>query len=142
MHHALVAPYVVRIGQTGVTGQVLDRPIGTVTAVDHHSLVYAFLVKYYGTALSEDVREPLDTVVSKDRFGLVTVEIEGETWAVVDIGMRMLQPRELATAQGFPPDYIMTGTKAEQVARIGNSAPPDVVAKIVAANVTVARRAA
>jgi DNA (cytosine-5)-methyltransferase 1 len=52
-------------------------------------------------------REPLHTVTTKDRFGLVTVTIEGEEYVIVDIGMRMLTPRELFNAQGFPPDYII-----------------------------------
>lgn len=93
----------------------------------HAALVAAFLIKYYGTGgqwakLAES--EPMHTIVSKARMGLVTVEIDGEEWAVVDIGMRMLTPRELARAQGFPEDYVLTGTKSEQIARIGNSVSP------------------
>lgn len=57
----------------------------------------------------------------------------GEPYALTDIGMRMLQPRELASAQGFRSDYALTGTKTQQVARIGNSVCPQVAAAIVAA---------
>ena len=53
---------------------------------------------------------------------------------IVDIGMRMLTPRELARAQGFPDTYLLTGTKTSQVARIGNSVCPHVAAAIVKAN--------
>lgn len=60
-------------------------------------------------------------------------DIDGETYAIVDIGMRMLTPRELARAQGFPDSYILTGTKTEQIARIGDSVPPQVVEAIVRA---------
>ena len=82
----------------------------------------------------QGVDKPLDTIVSKDRFGLVTVDIAGEPWAVVDIGLRMLQPRELARAQGFPDSYVLTGTKAEKIERIGNSVCPPVVEALVRAN--------
>ena len=113
-------------------GVPVDGPCPTVAAGGgrgggHAALVAAFLIKYYGTGgqwakLAES--EPMHTIVSKARMGLVTVEIDGEEWAVVDIGMRMLTPRELARAQGFPEDYVLTGTKSEQIARIGNSVSP------------------
>jgi DNA (cytosine-5)-methyltransferase 1 len=75
-------------------------------------------------------------VAAKERLGLVT--IHGEDWQIVDIGMRELTPRELARCQGFPDDYILTGTKTSQVARIGNSVCPHVVEALVRANVEVA----
>ena len=50
---------------------------------------------------------------------------------VTDIGLRMLQPRELARAQGFGDEYVLEGTKTSQIARIGNSVPPPVVEAIV-----------
>lgn len=120
---------------TGVIGQKLDKTIGTITAKDHHSLVAAFLMKYYGaeSGQHQSLSGPMHTVVSKARFGLVTVNIGGEEYAVVDIGMRMLQPRELARAQGFSDEYKLTGTKTSQIARIGNSVPPPVVQALVAA---------
>lgn len=123
---------------TGVVGTRLDQPIGTVTTVDHHSLVYAFLQKYYGSdGQNQPVDRPLDTATVKARFGLVTVQVQGEEYAVVDIGMRMLQPRELARAQGFSDSYILEGSKADQIAGIGNSVCPPVAAALVAANVQV-----
>lgn len=134
---------------TGVTGQGLRRPMGTVTTVDHHSLctaslapeeeagaqrVAAFLTTYYGTAIGQSPADPLATVTTKDRFGPVTVTLEGQPYVVVDIGMRMLQPRELARAMGFPDSYVLRGTKTQQVADIGNAVCPDVPQAIVAAN--------
>lgn len=135
---------------TGVVGHDMRRPLGTITAKDHHSVcaahlardggvrggaVSAFLTKYYGALAgqSQGLDEPLHTIPTRDRFGLVTVTLAGEQYVVVDIGMRMLQPRELATAQGFPPSYILTGTKTQKVARIGNSVVPQVVEALVAA---------
>lgn len=134
-HHSLVAAHLTKFYGTS-TGQALTEPAPTITAGaggGHAGLVAAFLTKYYGTSTGQAVDEPLHTVPTRDRFGLVTVQIAGETYAVVDIGMRMLQPRELARAQGFGDDYILTGTKTEQTARIGNSVPPPVVEAIVRA---------
>ena len=77
--------------------------------------------------------------MSKARFGLVTVTIGGEEYAVVDIGMRMLEPRELARAQGFPDEYQLTGSKTSQVARIGNSVSPPVAEALARAQWTAPR---
>lgn len=136
---ALVAPFLAK-HYTGVVGQGLDVPLGTVTARDHHSLVCAFLTKYYGTGTGQVLQEPMATITSKDRMGLVTVR--AEQWRVVDIGLRMLQPHELAAAQGFPATYKLVGTKSAQVARIGNSVCPRVVAALVRANVGAGLRMA
>jgi DNA (cytosine-5)-methyltransferase 1 len=100
----------------------------------HAAVVAAFVLKYYGQGGQwSAVGSPMDTIVSKARMGLVEVLIEGEPYAVVDIGMRMLQPRELARAQGLPDSYILTGSKADQIARIGNSVCPQVAEAVVAA---------
>jgi DNA (cytosine-5)-methyltransferase 1 len=114
-------------------------------------LVSPFLVKYYGQGVGQDVRDPLHTITNRARFGLVhaflsrhgvssgealdmaTVHIHGVEYAIVDIGMRMLTPRELARAQGFPEDYILTGSKSVQIAKIGNSVPPPIVAALIGA---------
>src|SRR5690606_27606275 len=69
----------------------------------HAAEVRAFLIKYYGNEQDgHDLENPLGTVTVQDRFGLVTVTIGGEEYVIVDIGMRMLTPRELFAAQGFP----------------------------------------
>ena len=121
-------------------GQTVNTPINTITCGGgHFAEVQAFLVKYFSTGTAKSVNEPLDTITTKDRFGLVTVQ--GEQYAIVDIGMRMLTPRELYNAQGFPPDYeIETDCcgraypKTKQVARCGNSVPPPFATAIVRAN--------
>eukprot|EP00873_Tetraselmis_striata_P020735 jgi/Tetstr1/440999/TSEL_029267.t1 len=83
----------------------IEQPIPTICADGNHvSEVRAFLMKYYGN--EQDGHEPgnpLGAVTTRDRFGLVTVE--GEQYQITDIGMRMLTPRELFKAQGFPPHY-------------------------------------
>lgn len=107
-------------------------PLRTVVGGNHHAEVRAFLIKYYGTGCGQKLTEPLATTTVKDRFGLVM--IKGEPYQIVDIGMRMLTPRELARAQGFEDSYKLTGTKTSQIAKIGNSVPPPIVEAIVRAN--------
>lgn len=119
-------------------------PIKTVTATGQHAgLVAAFLTKYYGQGgQDQDCRQPLHTIPTVDRFGLVTVMVAGEPYVLSDIGMRMLTPRELFRAQGFPESYVIdievNGkrlSKAAQVRMCGNSVCPPVAAALVAANV-------
>lgn len=122
--------------------------------------VAAFLVKYYGTdgenetSQVQSVDRPLDTVTTLARFAVVTVTIDARTYVIVDIGLRMLKPRELARAQGFPDDYVLDPvvrkllrgkwverplTIAEQIHAIGNSVCPPVARALVAANQPSAR---
>lgn len=138
-HHSLVAAHITKFHGSALAGSPVDAPLPTVTAGGgrgggHAGLVAAFLTKWYsGGGTSQPVTAPVGTVTTHDGFDLVTVDIAGEPWAVVDIGLRMLQPRELARAQGFPDHYVLTGTKAEQIERIGNSVCPPVVEAIVRA---------
>jgi DNA (cytosine-5)-methyltransferase 1 len=135
-HAALVAANLIHLNHAagGKTWSPVDEPLRTTTTANHTFLVYSFLAKYFGTAIGQPVDVPLHTVTGKDRFGLVTVTIDGELWVIVDIGMRMLSPRELARANGFPDSYLLTGSKSNQVARIGNSVPPPVIEVLVRAN--------
>jgi DNA (cytosine-5)-methyltransferase 1 len=141
-HHSLVAASLVQMGYGERDGQEpraldLRKPLGTVVAGGaKHGLVAAFLTTYYsqgGTA--NRVNAPLPAVVTKARHGLVTVQIDGADYVVADIGLRMLQPRELARAQGFPDSYVLEGSKAEQIARIGNSVCPQVAEALVRVNI-------
>jgi DNA (cytosine-5)-methyltransferase 1 len=131
----LVAANLVHLNHGTKQWSGVDEPTRTITSSGTHAaLVYSFLVKYFGTAIGASLHEPAPTTTSKDRFGLVTVQVNGEPYVIIDIGMRMLTPRELARAQGFPDTYLLTGTKTSQVARIGNSVCPHVAAAIVRAN--------
>lgn len=133
-HHSLVAATLLANNTNNAPGRV-DRPLGTVTTGDRHYLVASFLTQYYGSGGQHSrVDAPMPAVVTRARHGLVTVEIDGVDYAIADIGLRMLEPRELARAQGFPDSYQLEGTKAEQIARIGNSVVPQVAAAIVRAN--------
>lgn len=135
-------------GSSRRDGEV-DDPVPTITAGGGHAgMVAAFLAKYYGTDQDPRLDGPLHPLTTKDRFGLVTVEIAGEEYAIVDIGMRMLTPRELFTAQGFPPDYVIEGvweerdddwhfkpfTKDTQIKCVGNSVCPGLAKALVEAN--------
>ena len=121
-------------------GKDIRQPLPTITAGDgHFGEVRAFLIKYYGQGIGQDIKEPLDTVTARDRFGLVT--IEGVDYQIVDIGLRMLEPRELYGCQGFPDDYIIdhdytgkTYPRSEQVRRCGNAVCPPIPAALVRAN--------
>jgi len=139
-HHGIVAASLAKYYGRDEHGQTVTEPMHTIPTKDRFALVAAFLSRYHGERRPgekgrvESVEDPLPTQSTENRFGVVTVIIEGETYAIADIGMRMLQPRELARAQGFPDSYILTGTKSSQVARIGNSVPPAFPEAIVAAN--------
>jgi DNA (cytosine-5)-methyltransferase 1 len=134
-----------------------DGPVPTISAGgEHHGVIEyrlskdheegalrcaAFLMRYHANGGQwADLRDPLTTVTTKDRLALVTVWYRGEPWVIVDICLRMLTPRELYRAQGFPDDYIIDRghdgrlfTKAQQVWLCGNSVPPPLGRAVVAA---------
>lgn len=128
-----------------------SRPLNTITAIGSQGAVVAgFLARtdmhQSHSRCAYEAGEPLvaaflarwGDVETQD--GLVTLQVGPERFALVDIGMRMLEPRELARAQGFADSYVLTGTRSEQVARIGNSVPPQVVEAVVRAQFAGRRR--
>lgn len=163
--YGLVAAFLTKFYKTG-TGQDMMEPLHTITtspghfgqisvfAVDWVKLqkngideetaqkctwVSQFIMEYYGCGTGQQLTEPLHTIVTKDRFALIT--ILGSKYCLVDIFLRMLSPEELKLAQGFPKDYIIDRDYAwkkypicEQVARIGNSVVPIMAKKLVEAN--------
>ena len=137
-HNAIVTSNLIQLNKS--SEQSLERPFNTVTAGGgHFSEVRAFLLKYYGQGGGQTLDEPLHTITTKDRFGLITVA--GQEYQIIDIGMRMLTPRELFRAQGFPDTYIIECDylgrpypKTAQVARCGNAVPPQLPAAFVIAN--------
>lgn len=138
-HNSVVTANLIQMNKNCYGRDIAD-PLPTITAGDgHFGEVRAFLIKYYGNGSAEDVTEPLDTITSRDRFGLVT--IQGVDYQIVDIGLRMLEPRELYGCQGFPEDYIIdhdfeghTYPRSEQVRRCGNSVCPPLPAAMVRSN--------
>ncbi len=139
-HNALITSHLIKLRGTNI-GSPTTEPVHTITAGGLHiGEVRAFLLKYYGASDNgQSMNEPLHTVTTKDKFGLVTVE--GQDYQIVDIGMRMLEPHELFAAQGFPKSYIIDRdcdgkrySKAAQVARCGNAVPPPLAEYLVRAN--------
>lgn len=163
--YGLVMSYMTKFYKSG-TGQAINEPIHTITTSPGHfgtvsvltvdwkelqeagideetaqkcTWVSQFIMEYYGCGIGQDLREPLHTVVTKDRFALITVL--GNEYVILDIFLRMLNPEELKLGQGFPKDYIINhdynGNKypvSKQVARIGNSVVPIMAQKLVEAN--------
>lgn len=160
-HHGLVSALLVT-NTTGHSSTPADQPAPTVATGGHHMLVTpemiagsltpeqldgavwvaAFLMKYHG--MGENIRpldEPVSTVTTKDRLALVTVWISGSPYVIVDIRLRMLKPRELYRAQGFPDSYIIEQghngqrfTLSQQVHMCGNSVSPNTMAAYARAN--------
>lgn len=126
----------------GAPGRDMDGPVPTLTTRNHMAEVRAFLVKYYGNDThGQGVGDPLHTIPTRERFGLVTCTIGGQVFAIADIGMRMLTPRELFRAQGFPDSYIIAPpvdgkamAKTASIARCGNSVCPPLSRALVEAN--------
>ncbi|MGJ8514744.1 DNA cytosine methyltransferase [Carnimonas bestiolae] len=143
-HNALVSCHMLNMKGTSRSARDMRDPVTTVCAGGTHaSLVSALLAPYYGSGSGEtgrDITKPAPTVTTKDRLQLVTVKIDGETYVITDIGMRMLQPHELAAAQGFPESYSFDRigdrplSKAHQVRLIGNSVCPPLAKALVEAN--------
>lgn len=137
--YGLVTSFLSKFYKTGI-GQDMREPLHTITtSAGHFGEVRAFLIKYYGDCTGQDIKEPLDTVTTHDRFGLVTVN--GVDYQIVDIGLRMLEPKELYGCQGFPDDYIIDHdykgklySRTEQVKRCGNAVCPPIPAAMVKAN--------
>ena len=114
------------------------------TTVNQFAEVRAFLTAFYGNEKDgNSIGEPLLTIPTRDRFGLVTVG--QQQYQIVDIGFRMLQPVELFKAQGFPDSYVFEKgldehgneirlTKTEQTRMVGNSVCPQLSRALVEAN--------
>jgi len=159
-HNALMGVFLTKFYKSG-TGQEVTEPLHTITTSAGHfgdvrilmvekeevrsefrekcNMVASFIIQYYSQGVGQSLDEPLHTIVTKDRFALVT--IYGIDYVIVDITLRMLTPNELFKAQGFPNDYIIdmdyTGRAypiAKQVARVGNSVCPQMAKVLVGAN--------
>jgi len=143
----LVAAHLMSLKGSDRRAMAADDPTPTICAGGTHvAEVRAFLLSYYGA--SEEavgIDGPLHTVTTRDRFGLVTVH--GQPYEIVDIGMRMLTPRELYRAQGFPEDYKIDVefegkplTKSDQIRMVGNSVSPPPATALAIANAPILSR--
>ena len=150
---------------TGVVGHAADEPVSTILAAGCHqrpveceiepasaddgsrrSQVLAFLHKHFGEPTDAEAADPAATLMGRLRHGLVL--IGKAVWQIADIGLRMLTPRELYNAQGFPRDYIIDRTangaltKTAQTRMAGNSVCPPWAAAIIRANDPLLQRQA
>lgn len=151
-HHNLVAAYMAQFSGTTAdkinAGHSVDKPLsaivgkGPLQAIIEVPLTQdeldagsdrcaAFLTTYFGNGdNAEPIDRPMRTVTTKDRFSLVTVMIKGVPYRIYDIRMRMLKPRELFNAQGFPADYQIfpmvppTATEVERARKKGREPEP------------------
>jgi DNA (cytosine-5)-methyltransferase 1 len=130
----IAEPFIVAFDQQSAGDSSIrsaDAPLSTITTKARHGVAEPFITKFYRTATSgTSVDEPLDTVTTKDRFGLVMPIVDGKA---LDIRFRMLQPHELARAQGFPDGYAFQGNKSEIVKQIGNAVPVNLAKSLCAA---------
>lgn len=170
--HALNAAYIEQ-ANTGMTGRDAREPLSTIVAGggeesgwsttqrpitarleplegqpgSKRAKVVAFLREHFGEPTEAEREDPLATASGRLRFGLVMVD--GVAWQITDIGMRMLVPKELYGAQGFPADYIIDRTadgrpltKTAQTRMAGNSVSPPPAAAMIAANDPLLQRQA
>ncbi|MBR7436788.1 DNA cytosine methyltransferase [Klebsiella pneumoniae] len=140
-HHAVVASHLVKLRGTCRDGQPTNEPVPTVTAGGQHvgEVKTTLAVEDYDEERAQQTLAFLREYCGEDCTGLV--DIDGITYQIVDIGMRMLQPHELYRAQGFPEWYIIDRdyrgvkyAKDKQVARCGNAVPPPFAEALVKAN--------
>ena len=163
--YGLVTAFLSKFYKSGC-GQALTEPIHTITTSPGHfgtvsvfaeeweelqkagideetaqkcTWVSQFIMEYHSCGIGQGIDGPLHTIVTKDRFALITVL--GNKYVILDIFLRMLKPEELKLGQGFPADYIIDRDInyrpypiKEQVARIGNSVVPVMAQKLVEAN--------
>lgn len=125
MGEGVCEPFLMQAGGPSGTARrpaSVDDPMSTVMTENHTGICEPFLISYYGTQNISAVDEPTPTVTTKMRFGLVEPQ---QTRYRLDIRFRMLQPRELARAQGFPDGYKFTGNREAVVKQIGNAVPPN-----------------
>jgi DNA (cytosine-5)-methyltransferase 1 len=140
-HHALVTSHLIKMRGTCRDGQRTSEPAPTITAGGLHvgnveTMLVADDADYpYAASVRAFLREYLGEDATE------FVEIDGVTYRIVDIGMRMLQPHELYLCQGFPAWYIIDRDylgnkypKDKQVARCGNAVPPQFAESLVRAN--------
>ncbi len=143
-HNGLVETFISKFYKTGI-GQKPDEPLHTVTTSAGHFGIVTVKMNWSEMNLHHwnEVRELLNAycgyAIAEDE--ILLLDVNGTLYFISDIGLRMLTPRELYAANGFPPDYIIdhdyTGKaygKTKQVARCGNAVPPPFAEALVRAN--------
>lgn len=118
-HHMLIQPFLARYNGGNNRVHKISEPVPTLDTSNRYGVVEPFITEYYGNGNAQPIGIPLPTITTKDRFAICG------TTDGLELGFRMLQPKELAAATGFPSDYKFTGTKVEVVKQIGNAVPPN-----------------
>ena len=142
--YGLSVAFLSKFYKTGI-GQKPDEPLHTVTTSAGHFGIVTVKMSQSEMNLHHwnEVRELLNAycgyAIAEDE--ILLLDVNGTLYFISDIGLRMLTPRELYAANGFPPDYIIdhdyTGKaygKTKQVARCGNAVPPPFAEALVRAN--------
>lgn len=150
-HQTPVAAWFAKYYGTG-DGSTMDAPCHTVTVKDRFGHMQAALsAPPFGPEHQTRARAVADFLRAHQAWDdreFVTLHLDGADYVVIDIGLRMLTPRELFNAQGFPPDYVIEGTwnftadgwswrefpKNVQISCCGNSVCPPLAAALVGAN--------
>lgn len=143
---AVVAAHVVKFKGNDL-GHGAKEPLQTVTAsAGEFAVCKAYLAKMHGgddlgywRSIRALLNEFCGYALAEDE--VLLLEIRGALYYIADIGLRMLSPRELYNAMGFPPDYIIDRDylgneygRSKQVARCGNAVCPPVASALVRAN--------
>lgn len=183
-HHALAVASLVKFYGTS-TGAPLDRPLGTVTAQGwKHGVSLCFLSRYNGCSVGQSMAAPIGTLETRDRYSLISAALASDaeaepevdlgrahevyelmvrhgydgpgldhgrrivlvaigdvSYVITDLAMRMLSPRELFRAQGFPDSYVIAPigpsgkplSGRDQIRACGNSVCPPVAAALIRA---------
>ena len=128
-------------------GQTMEAPLRTITAGGGEFAISGTVIRKYATDIDVGHWQEIRTLLNRycgyqlADDEILLLEIDGALWYISDITMRMLAPKELYAAMGFPPDYIIdrdyagkTYPKTQQVARCGNAVCPPMARAVVAAN--------
>ena len=128
---AIAEPYLVE-NKGKSTSVNLEMPLPAITTVSYHYLAEPYLIEYYGNGNARTINEPLPTIPTHDRFALIQPGfiIDGKEYRL-DILYRMLKPRELAAAMGFPPEYQFIGNQQDQVKQIGNAVAVNMASSLI-----------
>lgn len=144
-HNTILSAVMASYYGSGDNVAKVTEPVRTITAMERHALVKVLFKKVVDSNIGnwKCIRELLNTHANYNLADdeVLVFEINGVEYLLVDIEMRMLTPRELYRAQGFPDDYIIEFdvngkpySKKEQIARCGNSVSPVIPKALVRAN--------
>lgn len=123
-HHGLVTSY---YGKGGT--RPTSEPVPTCTTVESHALLMRNnTARGDQGQMSTPVTEPIRTITTTGHQSLLT---GAPTVDINDVLFRMLEPREIARAMDFPPDYRILGNRREQVRQSGNAVTPPAARDLV-----------